>query len=203
MTEAMDDFMWPEERVGLDRASSKWWAFLALGVVSAVVGLLLLFDLFAAVATLALLVALGLVVTGVGELMSAGRYRSVLGIVAGVVLVVGGVLAAVWPDITLWALAVVVGIDLVISGVARIMGAVQLRVEGWGWLLFGGVLSVVVGVLALVWPGATILVLGVLLGLRMLLFGISEIMFGLALHHVHTSLDAPGTGVVPPPPEPA
>jgi uncharacterized membrane protein HdeD (DUF308 family) len=203
MTEAMDDFMWPEERVGLDRASSKWWAFLALGVVSAVVGLLLVFDLFAAVTTLALLVALGLVVTGVGELMSAGRYRSVLGVVAGAVLVVGGVLAAVWPDITLWALAVVVGIDLVISGVARIMGAVQLRVEGWGWLLFGGVLSVVVGVLALVWPGATILVLGVLLGLRMLLFGISEIMFGLALHHVHTSLDAPDTGVVPPPPEPA
>ena len=204
MSEAMDDdFMWPEERVGLDRASSKWWAFLLLGVVSAVVGLLLLLDLFAAVTTLALLVALGLVVTGIGELMSAGRYRSVLGVVAGVVLVVGGVLAAVWPDITLWALAFVVGIDLVISGVARIMGAVQLRVEGWGWLLFGGVLSVVIGILALVWPDATILVLGVLLGLRMLFFGISEIMFGLALHHVHTSLDAPNTGVAPPPPEPA
>jgi uncharacterized membrane protein HdeD (DUF308 family) len=200
MSEAMDGFMWPEERAGIERASSKWWAFLALGAISAVVGLLLVFDLFAAVTTLALLVALGLVVTGVGELMSAGRYRSVLGIVAGVVLVVGGLLAAVWPDITLWALAFVVGIDLVISGVARIMGAVQLRVEGWGWLLFGGVLSLVVGVLALVWPGATILVLGVLLGLRMLFFGISEIMFGLALHHVHTSLDTPAPA---PPPEPA
>ena len=113
-----------------------------------------------------------------------------LGIVAGVVLVVGGVLAAVWPDITLWVLAVVVGIDLIISGVARIMGAVQLRVEGWGWLLFGGMVSVVVGVLALVWPGATILVLGVLLGLRMLLFGISEIMFGLALHATCTDAGA-------------
>jgi uncharacterized membrane protein HdeD (DUF308 family) len=191
MTEAMDEFMWPEERAGLERESSKWWLFLGLGAVSVVVGLLLLLDLFAAVATLALLVAIGLVVTGVGELMSAGRYRSTLGIVAGVVLIVGGVLAVVWPDITLWALAVVVGIDLVISGVVRIMGAVQLRVEGWGWLLFGGVLSLAVGILALVWPGATILVLGILLGLRMLLFGVSEIMFGLALHHVHTSLEPP------------
>jgi uncharacterized membrane protein HdeD (DUF308 family) len=196
MTHAMDEFMWPEERVGLERASSKWWAFLALGVVSVVVGFLLVLDLFAAVTTLALLVALGLVVTGVGELMTAGRYRSVLGIIAGVVLVVGGLLAAVWPDITLWALAVVVGIDLIVSGVARIMGAVQLRVEGWGWLLFGGIVSLVVGVLALVWPGATILVLGVLLGLRILLFGLAEIMFGLALHDVHTSFDSP-------PPEPA
>jgi uncharacterized membrane protein HdeD (DUF308 family) len=204
MTHAMDEFMWPEERVGLERASSKWWAFLALGVVSVIVGFLLVLDLFAAVATLALLVALGLVVSGIGELMTAGRYRSVLGIVAGVVLVVGGVLAAVWPDITLWALAVVVGINLIVSGVARIMGAVQLRVEGWGWLLFGGILSLVIGVLALVWPDATILVLGVLLGLRILLFGIAEIMFGLALHEVHSSLESPGTTpATPPPPEPA
>jgi uncharacterized membrane protein HdeD (DUF308 family) len=202
MTHAMDDFMWPEERVGLERASSKWWAFLALGVVSVIVGFLLVLDLFAAVATLALLVAVGLVVSGIGELMTAGRYRSVLGIVAGVVLVVGGVLAAVWPDITLWALAVVVGINLIVSGVARIMGAVQLRVEGWGWLLFGGILSLVIGVLALVWPDATILVLGILLGLRILLFGIAEIMFGLALHDVHSSLDSPGAApATPPPPE--
>jgi uncharacterized membrane protein HdeD (DUF308 family) len=194
--------MWPEERAGLERESSKWWAFLALGVVSVVVGFLLVVDLFAAVTTLALLVALGLVVSGIGELMTAGRYRSVLGIVAGVVLVVGGVLAAVWPDITLWALAVVVGINLIVSGVARIMGAVQLRVEGWGWLLFGGILSLVIGVLALVWPDATILVLGILLGLRILLFGIAEIMFGLALHDVHSSLDSPGAApATPPPPE--
>jgi uncharacterized membrane protein HdeD (DUF308 family) len=200
----MDEFMWPEERVGLERASSKWWAFLALGVVSVIVGFLLVLDLFAAVATLALLVAVGLVVSGIGELMTAGRYRSVLGIVAGVVLVVGGVLAAVWPDITLWALAVVVGINLIVSGVARIMGAVQLRVEGWGWLLFGGILSLVIGVLALVWPDATILVLGILLGLRILLFGIAEIMFGLALHDVHSPLESPGTApATPPPPEPA
>jgi len=188
MSDAMSEFMWPEEREGLRRATSKWWAFLALGAVSAVLGLVLILDLFAAVATLALLVAFGLVVTGLGEIMTAGRYRSTLGVVAGAVLVVGGVLAAVWPDITLWVLAVVVGVDLIISGVARIMGALSLRVEGWGWLLFGGALSVVVGVLALAWPDATILVLGVLLGVRMLLFGIAEIMFALALHDVHSDL---------------
>jgi uncharacterized membrane protein HdeD (DUF308 family) len=103
------------------------------------------------------------------------------------VLIVGGVLAAAWPDITLWVLAVVTGVGLVISGVARIVGALSLRIEGWGWLLFAGVLSVIVGLLALAWPDATILVLGLLLGIRMLLFGIAEIMFGLALHHVHSN----------------
>lgn len=188
MTEAIGEFEWPEERTGLERESAKWWVFLALGAVSAVLGVVLMFDLFAAVSTLALFVALGLVVTGVGELITAGRYRSTLGLVAGGVLVVGGVIAAVWPDITLWVLAVIVGVDFLVSGVARILGALSLRVEGWGWLLFGGVLSVGVGVLALAWPGATILVLALLLGIRMLLFGVSEIMFGLSLHHVHANL---------------
>jgi uncharacterized membrane protein HdeD (DUF308 family) len=180
--QAMSDFVWPEERTGLERDSSKWWLFLALGAVSIVVGVFLLLDLFTAVATVALLAAVGLVVTGISELVSAGRYRQTLGIIAGAVLVVGGILAAAWPSITLWVLAVIVGIGLIVSGVVRIMGALSLRVEGWGWLFTGGLVSVVIGVIALVWPGATILALGILLGLRMIMFGVSEIMFALALH---------------------
>jgi uncharacterized membrane protein HdeD (DUF308 family) len=178
----MDEFVWPEERTGMDRASSKWWAFLALGVVAVVVGFALLLDLFAAVATVALLAAVGLVVTGVSELMTAGRYRSVLGYVAGGILVVTGIAAAVWPGVTLWVLAILAGLGLIVSGVARIWGAIGLRVEGWGWLLVGGLVSVVIGVLALAWPDVTILALGVLLGLRMIMFGIAEIMFGMSLH---------------------
>lgn len=178
----MTEFMWPEERPGLVRSSRRWWVFLTIGGLSVAVGLLLLFDLAAAVATLALLVALGLVATGLSELVSAGRYRSVLGFVAGGILVVGGLAAVIWPHITLWALAVVAGLGLVVSGVARIVGALSLRVEGWDWLLAGGLVSVVVGVLALVWPDVTILALGILLGLRMIVFGVAEIMFGLALH---------------------
>src|ERR671916_455569 len=119
MTDAIGDFDWPQERAGLERESGKWWVFLALGVVSAVVGVVLMFDVVAAARTLALLVALGLVVTGAGELMTAGRYRSTLGLVAGGALMAGGVLAALWPGITLWVLAVIVGIGLIASGVGR------------------------------------------------------------------------------------
>jgi uncharacterized membrane protein HdeD (DUF308 family) len=36
--------------------------------------------------------------------------------------------------------------------------------------------------MALAWPGATILALGILLGLRMVVFGVSEVMFALAVH---------------------
>jgi uncharacterized membrane protein HdeD (DUF308 family) len=183
----MSDFGWPEERPGLERASPRWWLFLVLGGAAAVLGVLLIFDLFTAVRTLALLVAFGLIVTGLGELVSAGRYRSTLGIVAGAVLILAGILAALWPDITLWVLAVVTGVGLIISGAARIVGGLALRVEGWGWLFVGGVLSVVIGFLAIAWPDVTILALGLLLGIRMLLFGVAEMAFAFALHDLRSS----------------
>ncbi len=182
----MSDFVWPEVRVGLDGSSPKWWLFLALGAVAILIGAILLVDLVAAAATLALLAALGLGVTGVSEIITAGRYRSVLGLVAGGVLIVAGLAAIAWPGITLWALAVVTGIGLIVSGAARIWGAVTLRLEGWGWLLVGGIVSVLIGVMALFWPDATILALAILLGLRMLMFGISEVMFALALRRSGT-----------------
>ena len=157
----MSDFEWPVERAGPEQATSRWWLYLALGAVSAWSGCCCCSTCSAA-RTVALLAALGLVLTGASELVAAGRYRSVLGIVAGAVLVAGGLAAAAWPDITLWALAVVAGIGLVVSGVARIMGALSLRVEGWVWLLVGGAISVVVGI-ALCVAGRRS-ALGVLLG---------------------------------------
>ena len=80
------------------------------------------------------------------------------------------------------------GIALIVSGAARIMGALALRVEGWGWLFVGGVLSAIVGFLAIAWPDVTVLALGLLLGIRMLFFGVAEIAFALALHDVRGSL---------------
>ncbi len=54
----------------------------------------------------------------------------------------------------------------------------------WGLALLDGLLSIVIGVMALVWPAATILVLAVILGLRILLRGISTVMFGLSLRRL-------------------
>ncbi|HEY8527488.1 MAG TPA: DUF308 domain-containing protein [Acidimicrobiales bacterium] len=183
----MSDFAVADARARIARATSGWWLFLALGVLSAVVGLLLLFDLAEAVRALALFVAFGLIVEGLGELLAMGRYRTPLSMLAGAVLVVGGVLAVAWPGITLWALAVIAGVDLLIHGAARVAGALDRssRPEGWRWILAGGVVSLVAGVLALAWPAATVLVLAIVLGVRLLAFGLAEIAFAFTLREVH------------------
>ena len=42
----------------------------------------------------------------------------------------------------------------------------------WGWILFFGILMVVVGIIALAWPGPTVIALAVLFGIQLIVSGI-------------------------------
>lgn len=177
----MSEYAMPMGRTGMSAQASRWWLVMLLGVASMVLGVILLFDLVAAVETLALLVAVGLWFNGLGELLGAGRYQGGLSVAAGLFLIVGGVVAIAWPDITLWALAIVVAVDLLLSGAARIAGAMALSGRGRGWVLAGGILSLVAGVFAVAWPDVTILVLAIMLGIRLIMFGAVEFAYAWAL----------------------
>jgi uncharacterized membrane protein HdeD (DUF308 family) len=101
---------------------------------------------------------------------------------AGIWIAVG-VIALAWPDVTLWALAVVVGVGFLVGGVAEAWLAVRLHrsLPAWGLWLIAGVLTAVAGVLCIIWPDATVLVLAVLLGLWVILRGVVTTMFALNL----------------------
>jgi uncharacterized membrane protein HdeD (DUF308 family) len=183
----MGDYMMDARSNVLREQVSRWWLFMLLGVAAVVVGIILVLDLAVAVETLALLIAIGLIFTGLGELVGVDRYRTGLSIAAGIGLIAAGVVTMVWPGITLWVLAVIVAVGLLVSGSARIAGALMYDVDGRGWLLLGGALSVVVGIMALAWPGATVLVLGLLLGIRMVIYGAVEIAYALALRELRAT----------------
>ena len=50
--------------------------------------------------------------------------------------------------------------------------------EHWGVLLFLGIVSVVVGIIALVWPGVTVVVIAVLLAIWLIVTGVFQIIRG-------------------------
>ena len=165
----------------------RWKWVVALGALLVVIGILLLVNLRAAVGTLAILVSLGLFVAAIEEIAEAERHtRRWPSYVLAAFWAVTGVLALAWPDVTLWALAFVVGVGLLAVGAAAIIFAIQYhrQLPMWGLALVDGVLGVVLGVMALVWPEATVLVLAILLGLRVLFRGIMTIMFGLGLRRL-------------------
>lgn len=147
-----------------------------LGVAAIVLGIVLLFNPVAAAHSLALLIGLALAIGGLLEMAVgwAAAKRRWASFVLGAVLVIGGVLAAFWPGITLFTLALIIGLSLIIHGAARIGLAVVARAEiaGWGWLALAGAVNMLIGVLAIAWPEATVLVLSLILGAQIAAFGL-------------------------------
>lgn len=166
----------------------RWGVVVAAGVVLAVVGVLLLANISDAARVLAILVAIGLFLQAVDEVAQAERYdRRWPSYVLAAVWVITGVVALVWPGITLWVLAAMVGIGLIVGGLAEFALVYQYRRElpSWGLYLLDGAVSVVIGVCALAWPRATVVVLAILFGIRILFRGLATIMFGLNLRRLH------------------
>ena len=172
---------------GVTSLIRKWWLIVLLGVALIVIGVLLLFNTDAAEFTLALLVALALFLAGIDEVVEAQRHRTRWpSYVLAAIWIAAGVIALVWPEVTLWALAFTVGIGFILGGIAEAAVAIRFHrtLPAWGLWLIAGVLSVIAGVLCIAWPDATVLVLAVLLGLWVVMRGVVTTMFGLALRRI-------------------
>jgi uncharacterized membrane protein HdeD (DUF308 family) len=53
--------------------------------------------------------------------------------------------------------------------------------RAWGWALVFGVLTLAVGVAAVVWPGRTVVVIAVLFGIQLLVWGVFRLTEAFAL----------------------
>lgn len=171
------------DEAGVREAARRWWVPLVLGLITAVVGVIVIIRPISGVFGLAVLIALGFFLSGIGDLASVSQWgeRKWVPVLWGVLGIAAGIVAVVWPAITLWALAVVIGIGLIVRGLLRVGASVSARPHLWGLWALLGLVELVVGVLAIAWPGVTILVLAVVIGIELLLVGIAEIAMAFQL----------------------
>lgn len=156
----------------------RWWVFAAVGAVTALLGVVILVRPIAGVFGLALLIATGLIVTGITEIAAARRWPNPwVPWVFGGASLAAGVATVIWPDATLWVLAVLIGVSLLVRGALRVGGAIATRPPVWGAFVAMGLLEAVLGALALTWPGATVVVLALIMGLNLVMVGGVELAF--------------------------
>ena len=93
-------------------------------------------------------------------------------LVVGLVSVVAGILAIVYPDITLLALGIFAGVGLLFAGGLEIAEAIAGDEEGRVLSAIVGVLSVVAGLICLRRPGESLLAIVVVLGIYLVVAGI-------------------------------
>ena len=72
------------------------------------------------------------------------------------------------------------------EGVLEIVSYFRMRGEGApGWVLFNGIVTILLGCLIwFQWPSSTVWAIGILVGVNLLMTGITRLMFGLALRKV-------------------
>jgi uncharacterized membrane protein HdeD (DUF308 family) len=107
----------------------------------------------------------------------ARRYGLVL-ISAGTLGAIAGVLAIAYPDITLLALALIAGINIMLLGVASLVDAFVSDDETPGRVLAGvlGVLGLVAGIAVLRRPGESLLAVLLILGIWLVVTGIVDLV---------------------------
>jgi uncharacterized membrane protein HdeD (DUF308 family) len=178
-----------------------WWAVALRGVAALLFGVLALFwpditllallALFGAFALVDGIFAIG---TAIFDDRAAGRrgWLAVQG-VAGVAI---GIATFVWPGVTTLVLLWLIAVWAVVTGVVEIITAIRLRREISGeWLLaLSGALSVVFGLVLVIWPTTGALAVVYLIGIYAVMAGVVLIWLGLRLRRIHRTGSVPGFG---------
>jgi uncharacterized membrane protein HdeD (DUF308 family) len=146
------------------------------GLLAVVFGVLVLVWPGITVLALAYVFAAYALVDGIGMIISGFRSRGGPRwsyVLAGVAGVIAGLAAAFWPGITVLVLVVWAGAWAVVTGVLEIVAAVRREDSGRWLTVLAGVLSIVAGLLILIWPGIGALALATVLGIYALVAGVS------------------------------
>jgi uncharacterized membrane protein HdeD (DUF308 family) len=183
---------------GFPGLAKKIWIFAVIrGVLAIIFGLVALFAPIATAIALAIVIGVFAIVTGVFDIIEAIRHRGsssmVLRIVLGAVSILFGILVLVWPGISLAILVIMVGVWAIITGILQIMSSVRHRAvpdSGWVWGIIGGALSILFGVVVLIWPGTGLVAIIWIIGIWAVVWGIILIVLGVKLRKAARMIEA-------------
>ena len=153
--------------------------FTWLGVALIVLGIIAI--LTPAAAGSAVVVVIGLILLGAGiaaairGLQAAFAMEIILGLVVGVVTALAGAAVLAHPLFGLGLLTLLLAGYFLVDGACKVVVSFRFRpATGWLWLLFSGVVSLVLGALIWrQWPMSGLWAVGVLVGLNLISTGLA------------------------------
>jgi uncharacterized membrane protein HdeD (DUF308 family) len=101
----------------------------------------------------------------------------------GLAAVLFGILAFIWPGITIFTLVLLFGAYALVNGILALVISFKgrRRIRRFGSLIFGGLISVAAGVIAFIWPGMTAFALVIVISAWAIVNGIAEIVVAIRL----------------------
>lgn len=169
-----------------------WWTFIVRGIVAVAFGVLAFLAPAWGIAVLVALFGAWALIDGVtglvGGIRSRGRDRSWwLSILEGIVGIVAGVFAFLFPVLAAGALVFIIAAWAIVTGVFEIVAAIRLReqIRGEFWLGLAGVASILYGVVIYLFPGAGALSVVWVIGSFAIAFGAFLLVLGWRLRGIN------------------
>ena len=165
-----------------------WWLLLFGGVISLVVGIVVISWPSKTVIVVAVLFAIYLIISGIFEIVRSfasgltGGTRALL-LITGVLSVILGIFAIrSAADNAVDLLGIFVGIAFLFRGFASLFMGFDSK-EGRGWNIFFGIIMLVGGVVILVQPALSLTTLAWVVGIWLIMIGIYEIIASLVVRN--------------------
>ena len=164
-----------------------WVAVFCGGLAMIAVGVMLLVWPSATLGVVAILIGAAIVASGVVALYEGFTARADSGgmraasVVIGLLAVIVGIYCIRNTALTLVLVAFVAGVYFIVHGIAQIGVAVSARVPGRGVRAVLGVFSLAVGIVMVVWPAITLVILFTLVAAWLLLYGVALCILAFSL----------------------
>jgi uncharacterized membrane protein HdeD (DUF308 family) len=187
MAEASLDSRSPRYELMIAVLANNWWAIGIRGALAILFGLIALFLPGVTMLSLVLVFAAYAFLDGVLAIVSAvraARERERWGylVLEGLVDIAAAAVAVLWPGITVIAFVFVIAFWAIFTGILELAAAFRLQfIDGRGWLIFGGIVSVLYGGLLIIAPMIGAVVLTWWLGAYALVFGVCLVVLAFKL----------------------
>lgn len=162
------------------KQASGW--FIAMAVLFIIVGFVSIVEPGIAGLAVAILVGWVLLFGGGAHLIAAfsggGTGRVIWQVILGIVYLIGGIYFLTHPLLGLGTLTLLLAGIILAGGVLELVAYFRTRSEGGsGWLLLNGLIGLLLGGLIWFhWPSSSVWAIGILVGVNLLMTGISRLM---------------------------
>lgn len=174
------------ERPVLERARRFTAWYILAAVLFILLGLFALIQPARAVVGITLLLGWLLVLGGLAHLIATlkggSAKRVFFQVLSAIAFVLGGVYILTHPQLAISTLTALLAVVILAEGVFDIISYFRLQREHpAGWMLLNGIVALLLaGLIWAQWPSSSTWAIGTLVGVNLLMTGISRLMFGVA-----------------------
>lgn len=157
-----------------------------LGILTVLFGFFAMMTPLMTGVAIAMMIGFLLIFAGVARTVFAFKAKSwgtgILVFLLGLLTLVAGFYMVTRPGVALTALTLFLAAYFVVDGIFEIIEAFDFKpIDGWGWMLFSGIVSIILGIMIWRrWPASSAVVIGILIGIKLIFAGTAMAAMGWA-----------------------